>query len=79
MYDLPGSLMARVKRLFKKAKEPSRCILPEDVEHESPMAREVISRCFNSGDIIVGNIDEDGNLHITSFDDQGNKKIEVPE
>jgi hypothetical protein len=40
-------------------------ILPEQVDHPDDMMREAIARCFNTGNMVIGNRDEHGNVTIT--------------
>lgn len=51
-----------LKNIFKK--EP---ITPDRVLHDDPNVRAVVSRAANTGNIVFGNVDENGNLHITEI------------
>lgn len=47
---------------------PKKVISPDNVEHDDPMAREVIARCFNTGKMVIGNRREDGTVEIKEID-----------
>lgn len=54
-----------IRKFFTKKKKE---IKPENVEHPDPMAREIIARCFNTGNIIIGSRNEDGTIEIHELD-----------
>jgi hypothetical protein len=56
-----------LKNLFKRS---STEIAPENVDHPDPLARQVISRAFNSGNLVIGWAKEDGTVEIKEIKDE---------
>jgi len=64
-------LVRAVRRVSQAKSSMGDYISPEYVDSSDPMAQVVIARAFNSGKIIRGSRDEDGNVTIT--DEDGNE------
>lgn len=52
-----------ILNLFSKHKNTKSIAKPENVDSDDEVMREVISRCYNSGNMIYANIDNDGTVH----------------
>lgn len=37
-------------------------VLPHNVEHDDPVARDIIAECFNKGIPVIATIDDHGNI-----------------
>lgn len=48
---------------------PQRQISPDQVEADDPLMREAIARAFNTGRMVIGNRDEDGNVEIREVEE----------
>lgn len=52
--------MSDIKAELAKPPPSASPMLPDNVEHPDPLARDVIARAFNSGGIVIGRRDEQG-------------------
>lgn len=59
---------------FLKRKKKTK-INPDRVADEDAMMREVVSRCFNEGRVIVGNRIDDETFETYPLNDKNDKKI----
>jgi hypothetical protein len=62
-------MIKKLLNWFGKKKEP---VVPDSVESD-PMFKEAILRCWNTGNMVIGNRDKDGKVTITEHKIDRNK------
>lgn len=51
-----------LKKWFRRESEPVKPVAPEQVIDPDPVKRFIVSEAINSGQMIMGTIDDDGNM-----------------
>lgn len=73
--ETPEERLARIRKWFNSSSVTIAEVKPEQVQHEDPVCREIIARAFSTGNMVFGNVNEDGTVEIVEIQPENSQEF----